>query len=154
MVSVLYEGVSAMTSLPASLLSRFGVAWNRFFHSGASPAAYAMVRIGFGMVIGITFLTGWVDAQKWFGPNGMVSYEASRAIVDPDTLTLFQLFPAQKSPSRFCSRSSSFRRCALCSGFMGGFRRHVCLSCSPRFTIATMPGVTQRTRLCASPAFS
>lgn len=80
---------------PSASLETKGLcaAWNRFFHIGASPSAYAILRIGFGLVIAITFLTGWADAQKWFGPDGVLSFEASRAIVDPDTLTLFQLFP-------------------------------------------------------------
>lgn len=111
-----------MTSLLASLLSRFGVAWNRFFHSGASPVAYAMVRIGFGMVIGITFLTGWVDAQKWFGPNGMVSYEASRAIVDPDTLTLFQLFPRSEIAVTILFTLVIVQAVCLVLGFYGRFQ--------------------------------
>jgi hypothetical protein len=86
-----------MNSAPVSETHVLCAAWNRFFHGRASPVPYAILRIGFGLVIGITFLTGWADAQKWFGPHGMVSFEASRAIVDPDTLTLFQLFPRSES---------------------------------------------------------
>jgi hypothetical protein len=111
-----------MTSFPASLLSHFCVAWNRFFHSGASPAAYAILRIGFGLVIGITFLIGLADAQKWFGPNGMVSYEASRAIVDPDTLTLFQMFPSSEGAVRILYTLVIVQAVCLVLGLYGKFQ--------------------------------
>lgn len=97
-------------------------AWNRFFHGGAPPVAYVIVRIGFGLVIGITFLTGWADAQKWFGPNGMVSFEASRAIVDPDTLTLFQIFPRSESAVTVLYTLVIIQAACLVLGIYGRFQ--------------------------------
>lgn len=97
-------------------------AWNHFFHGKASTSAYAMLRIGFGLVIGITFLTGWADAQKWFGPNGLVSFEASRAIVDPDTLTLFQLFPRSESAVTILYSLVIIQSVCLVLGIYGRFQ--------------------------------
>lgn len=102
--------------------SSLQAAWNRFFHDEASSIAYAILRIGFGVVIGITFLTGWADAQKWFGPYGLVSFEASRAIVDPDTLTLFQLFPRSEAAVTILYSLVIVQAACLILGIYGRFQ--------------------------------
>jgi len=111
-----------MSSSPAPEANMLGAAWNSFFHGEASPIAYAILRIGFGLVIGITFLTGWADAQKWFGPNGMVSFEASRAIVDPDTFTLFQIFPRSESAVTILYSLVIIQSLCLILGLYGRFQ--------------------------------
>lgn len=97
-------------------------AWNRFFHGEAAPAAYAVLRIGFGLVIFLTFLTGRGEAQKWFGPHGLLTFEASRRIADLDTLTLFQLFPHSEAAVTILHSLVILQAACLVLGLFGRFQ--------------------------------
>lgn len=67
--------------------------WNDFFYAPMPLRTCALLRIGFGVLIFVDFLVLYRHVDMWFGPDGLLTFAASRAIVDPDTITLFQLFP-------------------------------------------------------------
>lgn len=111
-----------MTPPNSSRMAACLAAWNRFFHGEAAPAAYGVLRIGFGLVILITFFSGRADAQKWFGPHGLLSFEASRRIADPDLLTLFQLFPHSESAVTILYHLVILQSASLVLGLFGRFQ--------------------------------
>ena len=68
-------------------------AWNDFFHAPMPLETCGLLRIGFGLLVFVSFAVLYPDADKWFGPDGILTFPASRAIIDPDTITIFQWFP-------------------------------------------------------------
>ena len=67
--------------------------WNAFFHAPMPTRTCGVLRIGFGLLVFVGFAVLYPDVDRWFGPDGVLTFAASRAIIDPDTVTIFQLFP-------------------------------------------------------------
>jgi hypothetical protein len=111
-----------MNSAHPSPIRPWSTAWSHFFHNHVPTQPFAILRIGFALVILIIFLTGWADAQKWFGPRGILSFDASRAIVDPDTLTLFQLFPQSETAVTILYSLVIIQAACLLLGLYGRFQ--------------------------------
>ncbi len=59
----------------------------------ADTRVCAWLRIGFGLLVAINLGLLALDMEQWFGELGAVPYEAGRAAIDPDTVTLFSLLP-------------------------------------------------------------
>lgn len=95
--------------------------WNGFFHGPVSPRVCAVLRIGFGLLIFINFLVFYPEVDRWFGPNGLLPFEASRTIVDPDTVTIFQWFPESAAFVRACLILLLVQSLCLAAGFFGRF---------------------------------
>lgn len=67
--------------------------WNRFFFAEASQARCGVFRIAYASLLLINLLVWWPDLNRWFGESGVLDYEASRQVIDPDTFTLFAWLP-------------------------------------------------------------
>lgn len=67
--------------------------WNRFFFEEADLSICGLIRIGFATLMLINVLTWAPDLERWFGEQGVIDFEASRAVVDSDSLTLFMWLP-------------------------------------------------------------
>jgi hypothetical protein len=96
-------------------------AWNDFFHSPVSPQICGILRIGFGLLVFIDFLVLFRDVDRWFGPGGMLTFDASRAIVDADTITIFQWFPDSWLAVHVCYVLLLIQSLCLAAGFFGRF---------------------------------
>src|SRR5262249_23336480 len=80
--------------LPAvSLAGSTRRGWNDFFYAPMPTKTCGLLRIGFGLLVLLSFGVLYPDVDRWFGPDGVLTFAASRAIIDPDTVTIFQLFP-------------------------------------------------------------
>ena len=70
-----------------------GKRWDDFFHRETDPEIFALIRIAYAFVLLIN-LTAWLPyIPIWFGETGVLSLHASRAIMDPDTWTVFSWLP-------------------------------------------------------------
>lgn len=96
-------------------------AWNDFFHHPVSPQVCGALRIGFGLLIFINFALLFRDVDRWFGPEGVLTFQASRAIVDPDTITIFQYFPDSSHAVHVCYLLLLVQSLCLAAGFFGRF---------------------------------
>src|SRR5262249_29597493 len=84
----LRKAISAVSPARAA-----GRRWNDFFYAPMPTKTCGLLRIGFGLLILVGFAVLYPDVDRWFGPTGVLTFAASRAIIDPDTITIFQLFP-------------------------------------------------------------
>ena len=64
-----------------------------FFHRKSDLSIFGPIRIAYAALLLINLLTWWPELETWFGENGVLSLQASRIAVDPDTITLFQWLP-------------------------------------------------------------
>lgn len=108
-------------SLLSNAFISFRKEWNQFFYGSCPPKICATLRIGFGLLIFLNFAVIFPDVQKWFGPEGLVTFEASRTIVDTDTITLFQLFPDSSFAVSFCYGLLLIQALCIALGFYGRF---------------------------------
>lgn len=70
--------------------------WDRFFHRPMTSSEWsvlAFIRVGYSVLLLINILVWWPDLETWFGETGVMPLENSRKIVDPDTVTIFQILP-------------------------------------------------------------
>ena len=68
-------------------------AWNRFFFAPTNLSQCGIFRIAYASLLLINILVWWPDLERWFGEHGVLGYEASRTVIDPDTWTLFAWLP-------------------------------------------------------------
>ncbi len=52
-----------------------------------------LIRIGYAVLLLINVLVWAPDLERWFGEQGALPFAVSRAVVDPDTTTLFAWLP-------------------------------------------------------------
>jgi hypothetical protein len=71
----------------------FRRAWDEFFFAPMPLRVCATLRIAFGALMLVNCIVIFAGVDRWFGPEGVLTFEASRRIIDPDTLTIFQWFP-------------------------------------------------------------
>lgn len=83
-------------------LRRLKELWNWFFFESANPVTAAGLRIGYSVLLLINLMVWAPDVRLWFGETGLLPYEASRAVVDPDTWTLFSVLPHTDTTARWC----------------------------------------------------
>ena len=96
--------------------------WNDFFFAPMPLHVCAVLRIAFGLLIFIDFAFLFPDVDKWFGPDGVLPLAASRLVVDPDTVTLFQLFPDSAFVVHALYMLVLVQALCLATGFYGRFQ--------------------------------
>lgn len=68
--------------------------WNRFFHATTDGQVYAVLRMGVStclLIYAIVLAPNWL---LWFSDSGIMSQEAGKENIDPDTWSLLNLLPA------------------------------------------------------------
>ena len=76
--------------------------WNGFFHDPLDTRMFGPIRIAYAVLLLIVFLVLGPDLELWFSESGVMPLSASKAIIDPDTWTLFQWLPATNNFLRAC----------------------------------------------------
>lgn len=76
-----------------SRLARAGAAWERFFYARTDDRLGGVLRVLFAVVCGLNMALLGLDLDLFYSEAGVLPYEVGRAIVDPDTWTLFSLLP-------------------------------------------------------------
>ena len=84
--------MSAFSPDPSSLVW-WRQAWNTFFHREETMLRCCVFRIVFGSLLLVNVLVWWPNLEMWFGQEGVLDYQSSRAVIDRDTLTLFRWLP-------------------------------------------------------------
>ena len=92
-------------------------AWNRFFFDPADPRTYAYLRIGFGCLLLINGAVLGPDWLRWFSDSGVLDRAAARAIMDPDTWSLFNWIPDSPAVLWACYAVFMGQALALTLGF-------------------------------------
>lgn len=67
--------------------------WNHFFHRHADLSIFGPIRICFAILMLINVLCLFPDLEKWFGEEGVLPFEVSKMVLDPDCTSLFQYLP-------------------------------------------------------------
>jgi hypothetical protein len=75
-------------------LDRLLAAWDRFFFARTADGLGGVLRILFACVCFLNMALLAPDLQLFFSESGVMPLAAGRAIVDPDTWTLFSVLPA------------------------------------------------------------
>ncbi|MCG8422518.1 MAG: HTTM domain-containing protein [Proteobacteria bacterium] len=70
-------------------------AWNEFFFAPRDTRVCDVIRIGYSFLLLINVLVLAPDLERWFSESGVLPFAASRAVVDSDTLTVFQWLPRE-----------------------------------------------------------
>jgi len=73
-----------------------------FFHRKSDLSIFGPIRIAYATLLLINILTWWPDLEKWFGESGVMTLEASRRVIDPDTITIFQWLPTTSTTLWTC----------------------------------------------------
>lgn len=80
-------------SRPSPSLSSVGRCWNAFFHTPADPRVCALIRIGYAALVLINLAVLYPQLDEFFGEAGVLPYETSRLINDPDCWTVLGWLP-------------------------------------------------------------
>lgn len=72
-------------------------AWNHFFHRETDLSIFGPIRIGYAALMLINVLAWWPNLERWFDENGVLTLAASRMVIDPDRITIFQWLPTTPS---------------------------------------------------------
>lgn len=62
--------------------------WEAFFFSPGDVRVCAVLRIGFGLILLPYLFVFGLDLQVFFGESGILPYEVSRQVIDPDAYSL------------------------------------------------------------------
>ncbi len=76
-------------------LQKFFRHWDNFFYQYNNPKICCVIRIAYSFLLLINALVLLPDLFNWFGENGLLPYDVSREIIDPDTLTIFGFLPRE-----------------------------------------------------------
>lgn len=77
--------------------SRWKQETHSFFHTLVDVRVVAALRIGYASLLLINVLCWWPDLDRWFGDSGVLSLAASRTVINPQCLTLFQVLPTDRT---------------------------------------------------------
>lgn len=72
---------------------RFASRWNWFFFESVDHQSCGLLRIGYAFLLLVSLLVLMPDVERWFGEAGVLRYESSRAVLEPDQLTIFAVLP-------------------------------------------------------------
>ncbi len=89
-----------------------------FFHRKSNLGILALIRIGYSVILLINILHWWPNLELWFGENGVVPFDVSKQVVDPDTITLFEFLPRSSSVLWGCYFVLIFNAICLAFGFL------------------------------------
>ena len=104
-----------MTALPN--LRGFAKAWDRFFFRQVDVRICGAFRIGFAVLLLANSLGYYAYLDQWFGESGVLPFDASRLVVDPDTLTIFAWLPETATTLWICYGIFNAQILALLIGF-------------------------------------
>lgn len=99
--------------------------WEDFFFAPMPLQICAAMRIAFGVLMTVTSAVIFANADRWFGPHGLLPFAASRTIVDADTLTIFQWF----ADSALAPRALAGVMLLNCAGLVLGWHGRIHAAC-------------------------
>jgi hypothetical protein len=102
---------------PSPSLGSVRRCWNAFFHSAADPRVCALIRIGYAALVLVNLAVLYPYLDEFFGESGVLPYEVSRSINDPDCWTVLGWLPQTSTVLHVCfsvSGSTLHRACACC----------------------------------------
>lgn len=102
-------------------LGRVAQAWDSFFYQPVDRHAGAAFRIGFALLLLVNSLGYYEHLEMWFGESGVLPFEISRSVIDPDTLTIFALLPATNAVLWTCYAVFNLQIVGLLVGFAARF---------------------------------
>ena len=82
-----------MTEVQVASVSSLARGWERIFHTPRDTRVLDIMRIGYAILMGINLLVLAPDLGLFFGEAGLASVDASRSMIDPDAVTIFQVLP-------------------------------------------------------------
>ena len=110
-----------MSVAPFSL-KKLGALWERFFFHPADLSMCGVIRIGYSVLLLINVLVWAPDLERWFGEQGALPFAVSRAVVDPDTITLFAWLPKTNAVLWICYSLLLAQIAALLVGWFARFQ--------------------------------
>lgn len=99
-----------------------GRAWRSFFFEPRDTLPCDVVRIGYAAVILLTCLLGIPYVRMWYGETGVLPFDLSRELIDPDTWTVFSLLPRTDSATYACYGILTIQSLLLLVGFWSSFQ--------------------------------
>jgi hypothetical protein len=102
-------------------LGRVAQAWDSFFYQPVDRRAAALFRIGFALLVLINTLGYYDHLEMWFGESGVLPLDVSRAVIDPDTLTVFAWLPPTNAVLWSCYALFNIQIVGLLIGFAARF---------------------------------
>ena len=110
-----------MSVTPFSL-KNIGARWERFFFQPADVSMCGLIRIGYSLLLLVNILVWAPDLERWFGEHGALPFAVSRAVVDPDTITLFAWLPKSNLVLWTCYSALLAQIVALLAGWFARFQ--------------------------------
>lgn len=86
----------------AKLFTRFQCVWNEFFFAAFDLELAAVMRIAYAALLLVNFTILGLDLELWFGPDNLMPFEASRAIIDSETSSPFGWLPQSTAVLWIC----------------------------------------------------
>ena len=130
-----YRLLPMMTALPN--LRGFGESWDRFFFRQVDVRICGAFRIGFALLLLANSLGYYAYLDQWFGGSGVLPFDASRLVVDPDTLTIFAWLPEKATTLWICYGIFNAQILALLIGFHSRIQAICLFAWLVSFSIAT-----------------
>lgn len=103
-------------------LKNLSALWERLFFQPADLSMCGLIRIGYSLLLLINVLVLAPDLTRWFGEQGYLPFAVSRAVVDPDTITLFAWLPRTDIVLWSCYSVLLFQIVALLVGWFARFQ--------------------------------
>ncbi len=77
----------------------FTAGWNRFLHAPIDARRFALVRIGFALLILIYMAVLYPDLEHWYGPTGLYPAEVDAEAALPQQWSVLRWMPADPEPA-------------------------------------------------------
>lgn len=106
----------------AEIAKRIGRAWDTFLFAPFDLRIAAWFRIGFAFLTLVNFAVLGLDLEFWFGPHGPMPIAASRAIIDEDSRTVFEILPQTSMALWVCYSLALTQTVGLLIGFLPRFQ--------------------------------
>jgi hypothetical protein len=89
-------------SPPSPSLHAVRRCWNAFFHTPADPRVCALIRIGYAALVLVNLAVLYRHLDEFFGETGVLPYDVSRLINDPDCWTVLGWLPRTRPALHAC----------------------------------------------------
>lgn len=112
---------------PAISLRKLSEIFDSFFDHPTDRRIVSVARIALGVLMLLNVSLLIIDAEMWFGPEGLLPYEISKKVLDPDAWSAFGLFSSPRTAYIVILSTQVLASISLAAGFFPRISALICL---------------------------